>query len=160
VDRLSGAAGTRVALIMAIGVATIAAAAFALTRTGTAPTAAGDPRTIAEAWLRSESEATCFEAPTVDYYLPPTIAKADELPGVDRWLEPGTDWGYVGDINRATFGLERANVARAANEAWVMGYDDGGAMIVRYQSVTTPKGRSLWYKAGWERPMAAEACRS
>lgn len=148
-------------LAIALLVATGAAIVLSSARIGgTVVYAAEDPRVFAQQWLVARSDTNCFEAPDVDYYLPYTYGLIDKVPlgESDRWLTPGSDGAFIGDISRATVSLAEAQIARGSTEAWIMGRDQQGLVANRYLELTTPSGRTFWMKMGWERPMPESAC--
>ncbi|MGH7948306.1 MAG: hypothetical protein ACREQF_03690 [Candidatus Binataceae bacterium] len=148
-------------LAIAFLVATGAAIVLSSARIGdTVVHAAENPGVFAQQWLVVRSDTNCFEAPIVDYYLPYTYGLIDKVPlgESDRWLIPGTDGVFIGDISRATVSLAEAQIARGSTEAWIMGRDQKGLVANRYLELTTPSGRTFWMKMGWERPMPESAC--
>lgn len=149
----------RLVVTLGLALAIAAAAAVALTsaRVGAIEVhAAADPRALVLEWLLSNSAGGCSEATDAFVYVPPsTHQKIDKAPAGNRWLTDGNDNVFVGDISNASVPLTGAKMARAPEDAWIMGRDtELGLIANHYMQRRTPNGRPFWVKSGWERPTA------
>lgn len=148
-------------LIAVAGILSLGLAAF-LAVQGRAPSglsAAEPPGNVARQLLRDESTTSCFSEIVLDYYLPPTLAVADQLPEGDQWLTEGSIYGYVGDLERAAEDLGGILTGRAGDRAWIKANDAGGPIVLQYSAVTTPKGRTLWILNSSDRPQDETLCK-
>jgi hypothetical protein len=110
-----------------------------------------EPGAVAHAWMREQGGITaCSVGVDIDYYFPPTLAAADKVPSVDRWLNADTKTVFVGDFRRARFEPVGATIAWSPSEAWVMKKGTDGRTISRFLPLTTPQGRTVWVETSTE----------
>jgi hypothetical protein len=84
---------------------------------------------------------------------------ADQLPEGDRWIAEGSIHGYAGNLERAAEDLGGILTGRAGDRAWIKANDAGGPVVLQYNAVTTPKGRTLWILNSSDRPQDEALCK-
>lgn len=117
----------------------------------------GDGSDSARRELMALADSTCMEQAIIDYASWVLAAEADKDATEGVWLK-SAPFAYVGRIEDAITSLQGTLRSQTNDQAVALVDLNGTAALLRFSSLQTPLGRTVWYVTSKERAIPDSAC--